>query len=536
VFSKGSMYSPPFIIPKCKWGPVEYPVFPLNPNYSSKGQSGPIEVGKMTKEIKKLDEQLSEFGLDTPDEARKEIKKLEGAIADSTKALLEMNRAEDKELATKSGQIRRVTELRDRYTELSEKESLNAAGKAELVSVVKALKDLYPSLIAQMDEEGRMQILNIDNVESRIDAEKNVTDAMMEGRKNQLAIEKQKTQDLIDQARERLKVLQTLAEAGGESAASKKLNDAISNVGVRKYLPNQQPDTRLQLPQTLLQNYMSTQQENKRNDELASKINQAEKEIEEGFANLAEIERRMRDIDTNSFEDEFGEGGPAGNGGGGDLAKKAQEVRQKNFQNEMASIQFKTEMYEWSAEQQIEALEKVREKHKRHLSETIEDERMVALEIKHLEDDIAAERVAINARAREKQFQHSLDWIEQEKYYKRLSLEEELAAWQRVQARYDKGSKERIKAEREVFRVEQELNDQREQMVKELERTRRRSQLCELSHRYPWMAGSGLCLSDLERRYHSACERHQLASIHMCKYPLSFEKGSTLLCGYRFGS
>ena len=33
-------------------------------------------------------------------------------------------------------------------------------------------------------------------------------------------------------------------------------------------------------------------------------------------------------------------------------------------------------------------------------------------------------------------YQHSMDWIEEEKYYNRLSLEEELAAYERVQAFY----------------------------------------------------------------------------------------------------
>lgn len=60
-------------------------------------------------------------------------------------------------------------------------------------------------------------------------------------------------------------------------------------------------------------------------------------------------------------------------------------------------------------------------------------------------------------------YQFSIDWIEKEKYYKRLSLEDELAAWKRVQSRYMAGSEERTKADREVFRVTNELEDERYQ-------------------------------------------------------------------------
>lgn len=60
-------------------------------------------------------------------------------------------------------------------------------------------------------------------------------------------------------------------------------------------------------------------------------------------------------------------------------------------------------------------------------------------------------------------YQFSVDWIEKEKYYKRLSLEDELAAWKRVQSRYMAGSEERTKADREIFRVQNELEDERYQ-------------------------------------------------------------------------
>lgn len=54
-------------------------------------------------------------------------------------------------------------------------------------------------------------------------------------------------------------------------------------------------------------------------------------------------------------------------------------------------------------------------------------------------------------------FDKSKEWIDQRKYYNQLSLVDELNAWQRVQARYKKGTDERIETEREVYRVKQEM-------------------------------------------------------------------------------
>ena len=54
-------------------------------------------------------------------------------------------------------------------------------------------------------------------------------------------------------------------------------------------------------------------------------------------------------------------------------------------------------------------------------------------------------------------WEYSKTWIDKEKYYKRLSLEDELKAWENVQARYAKGTEYRLQAEREIFRLKEEI-------------------------------------------------------------------------------
>lgn len=68
-------------------------------------------------------------------------------------------------------------------------------------------------------------------------------------------------------------------------------------------------------------------------------------------------------------------------------------------------------------------------------------------------------------------FQNSKDWIDREKEYNRLSLEEELAAWQRVQADYIEGTDEREEADKQVYKLRHELIDEDIDLLKqEIER------------------------------------------------------------------
>ena len=66
-------------------------------------------------------------------------------------------------------------------------------------------------------------------------------------------------------------------------------------------------------------------------------------------------------------------------------------------------------------------------------------------------------------------YQHSMDWIEEEKYYNRMSLSDELAAYKRVQSRYAKGTDERKKMDREVYLLEQEIYEAQKQYISDVQ-------------------------------------------------------------------
>ena len=85
------------------------------------------------------------------------------------------------------------------------------------------------------------------------------------------------------------------------------------------------------------------------------------------------------------------------------------------------------------------------------------------VDLKNLDD-------AYNEELESKKYQHSIDWINKKKEANELSLFDELAAYKRVQARYEEGSEKRIELDKEVARVEQEIADANKSYYEELEK------------------------------------------------------------------
>lgn len=98
-------------------------------------------------------------------------------------------------------------------------------------------------------------------------------------------------------------------------------------------------------------------------------------------------------------------------------------------------------------------------------------ERMQARYLEGSEERMAIDRQVYTLRNQlvDESYQNSMDWIEEEQYYGRMSLADELAAYKRVQARYAKGTEERKKMDREVYRVEQEIYEAQQQYIADVQ-------------------------------------------------------------------
>lgn len=88
-------------------------------------------------------------------------------------------------------------------------------------------------------------------------------------------------------------------------------------------------------------------------------------------------------------------------------------------------------------------------------------ETFIARYIEGTEERLNAEKKAYSVYKElyKENYKNSKNWIDAEKEYNRLSLQEELEAWQRVQARYVEGTDERKEADKQVYKLKHELID-----------------------------------------------------------------------------
>ncbi len=123
------------------------------------------------------------------------------------------------------------------------------------------------------------------------------------------------------------------------------------------------------------------------------------------------------------------------------------------FREAMEKLSYETEMGLVSPQQELERLQQIKDAH----AKTTEEIREINLALKQKQEEINRQG-----------FEDSKKWIDDRKYYQELSLQEELAAWQRVSARYKESTEERKQADREVFRVKEELIKKEESLTKSL--------------------------------------------------------------------
>lgn len=107
-----------------------------------------------------------------------------------------------------------------------------------------------------------------------------------------------------------------------------------------------------------------------------------------------------------------------------------------------------------STQEELEAYERMQ---KRYL-EGSEERKKIDREVYALRNQLVDES-----------YQNSMDWIEREKYYNRMTLTDELAAYKRVQSRYAQGTEEREKMDREVYRVEKEIYEAQQQYIADVQ-------------------------------------------------------------------
>lgn len=132
--------------------------------------------------------------------------------------------------------------------------------------------------------------------------------------------------------------------------------------------------------------------------------------------------------------------------------KTAEELAKEAFEANKKWIDERKYYNQLTLQQELEVWQKISKKYKAGTDQRKEADREVYR--------VKKEILKAQEEAEKKSFDKSKAWIESRKELSKLSLTEELTAWERLQSRYKAGSEERITADKQVMAVRQEIYNQ----------------------------------------------------------------------------
>ncbi|MBU5673250.1 hypothetical protein [Paenibacillus brevis] len=415
---------------------------------------GGPELHNLQRSIGELDKKLKDMDFKNVDEATAALNRMREEIDKSVPALLEMQKAELRDLATKNDKIIALEKSVDRYNELAAVQKLDEAQKQELVQVTNALKEQYPDLHALMDDEGRIRIENIGTIEDQISVERQLLDSSINTAKVQILNLQETARVQKVSVEAQIKNYQALIQAAKAAAAAQSSSNPMEagdkswleqiNPGVVNWARNKGAETEQKLSQAY---------------EDQNKFAAAELEAKRALARL-----ESGGIDSFKYQAPDYGGGSDAEKKKGQKSKTAAELRKDAYDAAIATVQYQAEMYDWTADEQIKSYEKVRKQHQKHLKESLEDERQMNLQIKRLQEDSVRSR-----------YDFSAEWIDREdrRMEESGNTEIEIAqmkidAWTRVRDRYAEDSEFYKDADDKLYQYRKELISATEKAMKEL--------------------------------------------------------------------
>ena len=406
------------------------------------------ELNELQKELEELDEQLAKLGIDTPDKAPKVLAELQKQLEGAIPAMLELNRAEAREIATQIEHIDKITALRNRYVELNSLEKLNAAQKAELTSIVQELKREYPNLLTYYDEEKQLRIENLEKLDESLEAEKKYYKTRAEEMKKDLENMRKHTEARLELLRAEVEAMKSLSSSLEKPPAN--LPAYARNAGMTT---KRVTDERLAA----------------RQDE----INALE-------LALTEIDKRIASIQSGNYKDlfqigrAFEDAGTTNKKKSGGKQRTLGDIQREQYQEALSWIQYRRELNRMTEQEELEALNRLLKR----FYQNEEIRRDIEVRIYRLKQQIAR-----------KSFEESAEWIKKEEERMILAgkteqeiIQMKLEAWTRVRNRFEKDSefykaaddqlrRVRIENLKLVQKVEEEAAKERELRTKDLTRT-----------------------------------------------------------------
>ncbi|REK68005.1 MAG: hypothetical protein C6P35_03280 [Cohnella sp.] len=425
------------------------------------------QISDLKENLAEVDKQLSQLGINTPEDAPKVLQKMNDQLNASIPALMKLEEANLREAAAQIKHIDSVNQLVKQYEKLDKQTKLTVDQKNQLTQVVKQLQQEYPGLQTQLDAEGRWHIRNTDLIYNLIDAEKASVNEATAASKKRLEAWRAETEAKLKLAKQQVQALMAVAEADfSETKIGSKLPaglskalDFVGDIAARG---------------------------------LAAK---AQQNVNQYQLTINEIDKQIAAITSGTLDKYFDTSASTG-AAGDDKKKKSQkkdktlvEIQEEQYQQALKYMQYKKDLNQMSEKDELAYLARLEQRYKNNgeIRRDIEvkiyqlKQQMAEDEKKRREEQAKEEEKAAKAR-----FEASAEWIEQEERRMTLAGESEekiarmkLDAWTRVRNRYAKDSDFYKQADTQVYnlkvslikmaqKAEEEAAKEREKRIKDV--------------------------------------------------------------------
>jgi TP901 family phage tail tape measure protein len=403
------------------------------------------QISDLRSNLKAADAELSNFGINTPDDAPKVLAEMNKQVTAALPALVQLERQSNQETIVHANNVKQLMALTNEYDQLNSSAKLTEEQKTRLEQVLKRLKEEYPGLQIELDKEHRAHIKNKDALDEYITGEKNRVIAAGEASVKTLNIAQTEARERVRIARETLQAIEDI-ESGKKAG--------LPNFGFTSPSPGMDAWTKsiVDKGKTDLQ-----------------------KQIDDGNAALNGAAQLIRDLSLDNWSDfttdQFSTAPEKKKKEKKEKAgKTAEQLQQEQYQAALKLIEYKKSMNQMNEAQELAALQKLEEIYKKNA-----DIRM----------DLEVKVYKLKEQMQKTTFEAANEWIMQEE--RRMTLagktEEEITqmkldAWTRVRNRYQKDSDLYKQADTQVYnakvaqikaatKAEEEAAKEREKISKE---------------------------------------------------------------------
>ncbi|WP_422445962.1 hypothetical protein [Thermoanaerobacterium sp. DL9XJH110] len=378
-------------------------------------------------QIGELDKKLRQLGY-TYETATEAIKIYNKALEEQAKIQQYTNndaiKSEIEKYTAIQNTNQKIIESAQQYINLAQKQNLSAQEASQLANTMQYLIDIFGQDIAVRGKDGELIGISIEALKKEVEQVKNSSEEHKKAIEAKIRQRKLDIQSELDRANAILKSLKIEQQAYLEQQKilAKVLKNPLVPFGG--------------LIGSVLEQDWATPYE--------IQIQGQQRYINELQNSIAELDRLRTQLYTSSIATSAAKINTK--------ASKAQEVyRNEALENALDVYNYRKHLNQLTIDDEIKMLETIKAKYAKTADEIRQLDTMIY--------DARQEKMR-------QSFEFSKNWIDQEKYYNRMSLEEELAAWERVRDRYAKNSEFYKEADREVYRVRKEMLDNSVEAVK----------------------------------------------------------------------